>query len=91
MQTDQSQSDTKDKSLKIYKIVNTKRIYLEDSQDKDSGRLLGGVLTSTLYKLDVDVTVNTSTGIVVIDVYVNNFKVSAVDTSVANTTDPTKK
>ena len=91
MQTDQSQSNDKDKSLKIYKIVNTKRIYLTDSQDKDSGRLLGGVLTSTLYKLDVDVTVDTSAGVVVIDVYVNNFKVSAVDTSVANTTDPKKK
>lgn len=91
LQTDQSQSNDKDKSLKIYKIVNTKRIYLQDSQDKDSGRLLGGVLTSTLYKLDVDVTVNTSAGVVVIDVYVNNFKVSAVDTSVANTTDPKKK
>ena len=91
LQTDQSQSNYKDKSLKIYKIVNTKRIYLTDSQDKDSGRLLGGVLTSTLYKLDVDVTVDTSAGVVVIDVYVNNFKVSAVDTSVANTTDPKKK
>ena len=90
LQTDQSQSNTKDKSLKIYKIVNTKRIYLQDSQDKDSGRLLGGVLTSTLYKLDVDVTVDTSAGVVVIDVYVNNFKVSAVDTRVANSTDPKK-
>ena len=90
LQTDQSQSNTKDKSLKIYKIVNTKRIYLQDSQDKDSGRLLGGVLTSTLYKLDVDVTVDTSAGVVVIDVYVNNFKVSAVDTKVANSTDPKK-
>ena len=90
LQTDQSQSNTKDKSLKIYKIVNTKRIYLQDSQDKDSGRLLGGVLTSTLYKLDVDVTVDTSAGVVIIDVYVNNFKVSAVDTKVANSTDPKK-
>ena len=91
LQTDQSQSNDKDKSLKIYKIVNTKRIYLTDSQDKDSGRLLGGVLTSTLYKLDVDVTVDTSAGVVIIDVYVNNFKISAVDASVANTTDPKKK
>jgi len=91
LQTDQSQSNDKDKSLKIYKIVNTKRIYLTDSQDKDSGRLLGGVLTSTLYKLDIDVTVDSSAGVVVIDVYVNNFKVSAVDISVSNTTDPKKK
>jgi hypothetical protein len=91
LQTDQSQSNDKDKSLKIYKIVNTKRIYLQDSQDKDSGRLLGGVLTSTLYKLDIDVTVDTSAGVVAIDVYVNNFKVSAVDISTPNTTDPKKK
>ena len=91
LQTDQSQANDKDKSLKIYKIVNTKRIYLTDSQDKNSGRLLGGVLTSTLYKLDVDVTIDSTAGIVVIDVYVNNFKVSAVDTSVPNTTDPKKK
>jgi hypothetical protein len=90
LQTDQSQSNDKDKSLKIYKIVNTKRIYLQDSQDKDSGRLLGGVLTSTLYKLDVDVTVDTSVGVVVIDVYVNNFKVTAVDTKVGTSTDPKK-
>jgi hypothetical protein len=90
LQTDQSQSNNKDKSLKIYKIVNTKRIYLQDSQDKDSGRLLGGVLTSTLYKLDVDVTVDTSSGVVVIDVYVNNFKVTAVDTKVGTSTDPKK-
>ena len=90
LQTDQSQSNNKDKSLKIYKIVNTKRIYLQDSQDKDSGRLLGGVLTSTLYKLDVDVTVDTSAGVVVIDVYVNNFKVTAVDTKVGTSTDPKK-
>ena len=90
LQTDQSQSNDKDKSLKIYKIVNTKRIYLQDSQDKNSGRLLGGVLTSTLYKLDVDVTVDTSVGVVVIDVYVNNFKVTAVDTKVGTSTDPKK-
>lgn len=89
LQTDQSQVNNKDKSLKIYKIVNTKRIYLQDSQDKESGRLLGGVLSSTIYKLDIDVTV--SSGIVVIDVYVNNFKVTAVDTDVLNTTDPNKK
>lgn len=89
LQTDQSNKDSKDKSLKIYKVINTKKIYLVDSQDKESGRLLGGVLTSTLYKLDIDVTVDT--GVVVIDVYVNNFKVTAVDTSIPNTTDPKKK
>ena len=89
LQTDQSNKDLKDKSLKIYKVVNTKKIYLQDSQDKDSGKLLGGVLTSTLYKLDIDVTIDT--GVTIIDVYVNNFKITAVDTDVSGTTDPKKK
>lgn len=89
LQTDQSNKDLKDKSLKIYKVVNTKKIYLQDSQDKDSGKLLGGVLTSALYKIDVDVTIDT--GVTAIDVYVNNFKVTAVDIDVAGTTDPKKK
>jgi hypothetical protein len=89
LQTDQSNKDLKDKSLKIYKVVNTKKIYLQDSQDTDSGKLLGGVLTSALYKLDIDVTIDT--GVTVIDVYVNNFKITAVDTDVAGTTDPKKK
>jgi hypothetical protein len=89
LQTDQSNKDLKDKSLKIYKVINTKKIYLQDSQDKDSGKLLGGVLTSALYKIDIDVTIDT--GVTVIDVYVNNFKVTAVDTDIAGTTDPKKK
>ena len=89
LQTDQSNKDLKDKSLKIYKVVNTKKIYLQDSQDKDSGKLLGGVLTSALYKIDIDVTIDT--GVTAIDVYVNNFKVTAVDTEVVGATDPKKK
>ena len=89
LQTDQSNKDLKDKSLKIYKVINTKKIYLQDSQDNESGKLLGGVLTSALYKLDIDVTIDT--GVTVIDVYVNNFKITAVDTDVSGTTDPKKK
>lgn len=86
LKTDQSNKDLKDKSLKIFKVVNSKRIYLADSQDTESGRLLGGVLSSTLYKLDIDVTIED--GITVIDVYVNNFKVSAADKNEVGTTDP---
>jgi hypothetical protein len=89
LQTDQSNKDLKDKSLKIYKVINTKKIYLPDSQDNASGKLLGGVLTSTLHKLDIDVTIEN--GATVIDVYVDNFKVTAIDSSVPNTTDPKKK
>jgi hypothetical protein len=89
LKTDQSNKDLKDRSLKIFKVVNSKRVYLKDSQDTESGRLLGGVLSSTLYKLDIDVTIES--GLTVIDVYVNNFKVSAVDQDESGTTDPKRK
>ena len=89
LQTDASNKDLKDKSLKIYKVVANKRIYLQDSQDTDSGRLYGGVLSSTLYKLDIDVVVTDAA--TVITVYVNNFKVSAVDTNTAGTVSPLLK
>ena len=81
LQTDASNKDLKDKSLKIYKVVGNKRVYLQDSQDTNSGRLYGGVLSSTLYKLDIDVVITNAA--TVITVYVNNFKISAVDINTA--------
>ena len=89
LQTDASNKDLKDKSLKIYKVVANKRVYLQDSQDTNSGRLYGGVLSSTLYKLDIDVVITDVATI--INVYVNNFKVSAVDTNTAGNVSPLKK
>jgi len=89
LQTDASNKDLKDKSLKIYKVINGKKIYLTDSQDKESGKLLGGVITSTLYKLDIDVIIET--GGTIINVYANNFLVTAVDPSPINETNPIKK
>ena len=89
LQTDASNKDLKDKSLKIYKVVGNKRVYLQDSQDTDSGRLYGGVLSSTLYKLDIDVVITDVATI--ITVYVNNFKVSAVDINTAGTVSPLLK
>ena len=89
LQTDASNKDLKDKSLKIYKVVNNKRVYLKDSQDTESGRLYGGVLSSTLYKLDIDVVITTAATI--ITVYVNNFKVAAADPNDANSTNPLNK
>ena len=89
IQTDASNKDLKDKSLKIYKVVNGKKIPLTDSQDTQSGRLLGGVITSTLYKLDIDVIIET--GATVINVYANNFLVTAVDAEISNQTNPQKK
>ena len=89
LQTDASNKDLKDKSLKIYKVVGNKRVYLQDSQDTDSGRLYGGVLSSTLYKLDIDVVITDAATI--ITVYVNNFKIVAADTNTAGDVSPLKK
>jgi hypothetical protein len=89
LQTDASNKDLKDKSLKIYKVINGKKIYLADSQDTESGKLLGGVITSTLYKLDIDVIIQT--GATIINVYANNFLVTAVDAETAGQTNPQKK
>ncbi len=89
LQTDASNKDLKDKSLKIYKVVANKRVYLQDSQDTLSGRLYGGVLSSTLYKLDIDVVITDAA--TVITVYVNNFKVVAADTNTAGNVSPLLK
>ncbi len=86
IQTDSSNKDTKDKSIKIYKVVNGKKKLLPDSQDGENGKLYGGVIHSTQYKLDVNVEVTTST--TVIDVYINNFKISAADVATPGTTNP---
>jgi len=86
IQTDSSNKDTKDKSVKVFKVVGGKRILLPDSQDGDSGRMYGGVIHSTQYKLDINVSITTVATI--IDVYVNNFKISAVDTAVPSSTNP---
>jgi hypothetical protein len=89
LQTDASNKDLKDKSLKIYKVINGKKIYLADSQDTEAGKLLGGVITSTLYKLDIDVIIET--GATIINVYANNFLVTAVDAQTPGQTNPQKK
>lgn len=86
IQTDSSNKDTKDKSVKVFKVIGGKRIILPDSQDGDSGRMYGGVIHSTQYKLDINVSITTVA--TVIDVYVNNFKISAVDTAVPSSTNP---
>lgn len=88
IQTDSSNADNKDKSLKIFKVINGKKILLPDSQDTDESRLAGGIIHATQYKLDINVSVTSDA--TVIDVYVNNFKVSAADTKVAGTSDPVK-
>jgi hypothetical protein len=86
IQTDASNKDLKDKTLKIYKVVGGQRVYLPDSQDTDSGKLYGGVIAATQYKVDVDVVIGTDN--TTINVYVNSFKVTAIDQKVTGSTDP---
>ena len=87
LQTDASNENNEDKSLKIFKVVGGKKIPLQDSQEPNTpGKLKGGVLAARLYKLDVDVTVENT--VVVINVYIDNFKVTAVDTTKSGSPTP---
>lgn len=79
VQTDASYRDTKDKAVKILKVVNGNKKMLVDSQDNDSNKLYGGVLNSVQHKLDVKVKVDNTNSLTVIDVYINNFRITAVD------------
>jgi hypothetical protein len=89
MQTTSNLSNTADREVKILKIVNGKRIELNDSQSKNPAKSLTGILGATSYK--VDIKVKCDTGVRVIDVYINNFKISAIDTDSNTNTDPVNK
>jgi len=87
LQTDASNENNADKSLKIFKVVGGKKVILQDSQEPNTpGKLKGGILAARIYKLDVDVTVENT--VVVINVYVDNFKVTAVDTTKSQSPTP---
>jgi len=78
VQTTTHLSDTADKEIKIYKVVNGKKTILADSQ-KTPAKTLTGVLAGTVYKLDVNVIVESTS--VTIDAYVNSYKITATDSS----------
>ena len=78
VQTTTNLASTADKEIKIYKIVNGKKIILNDSQDIPS-KTLTGILAGTVYKLDINVIVGASS--VRIEAYVNSYKITATDTS----------
>jgi len=82
-------SDTSDKEIKIIKLVNGRKLVLNDSQGSSGKTQLTGILGGQLYKLDVNVLV--SSGKRVIEVYVNNYKITATDKTVANTKDDIQK
>lgn len=87
IKTTSSLVNNDEREVQIFKIVNGNKIVLNDSQksgESGLGSKLGGIKGGSSYKVDVKVKV-TST-VVVIDVYINNFKISAVDTTVSGTT-----
>jgi len=89
MQTTSNLSNTSDKEVKILKVVNGKVVELNDSQKNNPAKSLTGILGATSYKVDIKVKV--ASGTRTIDVYINNFKISAVDTDSTTSTDPRNK
>jgi len=88
MQTTSNMNKTDDKEVKIIKVVNGRVKKLNDSQ-KGISKTLTGILGATSYK--VDIKVKCDTGVRVIDVYINNFKITATDVTSATSTDPLDK
>ena len=79
IQTTANLADSADKEVKIIKVVNGKQTVLNDSQQGSSTKTLTGILGGISYKVDVNVVTSGSTR--AIDVYINNFKITAVDSS----------
>lgn len=86
MQTTSNLSNTSDREVKILKVVDGKKVELADSQKNNNSTTLTGIIGATSYKVDIKVEVTATTR--VIDVYINNFKISAVDTNKSSSTDP---
>ena len=73
MQTTSNLSKNSDQEVQILKIVNKKKIKLNDSQENNPSKTLTGIIGATSYKVDIKVKV--ASGVRVIDVYINNFKI----------------
>ncbi len=81
METTSNLADSgSDRALAIFKIKNGVKTSLTDSQ-KDKQKTLNYVAGSTSYKVDIRVNHDAAAGAVLIDVFINNFKISAIDTS----------
>lgn len=68
-----------DRPLSIFKVKNGVITPLQDSQEPGSNKSLAYLAQGVSYKVDIKVKVEGS--VVAIDVFINNFKVTAVDTS----------
>jgi hypothetical protein len=88
LQTTSNLSKTDDKEVKIIKVVNGRKKILNDTQ-KGNAKTLTGILGATSYK--VDIKVKCQTGVRAIDVYINNFKITATDIDSSTSTDPLEK
>ena len=89
MQTTSNLSKNSDQEVQILKVVNKKLVKLNDSQENNPLKTLTGIIGATSYKVDIKVKV--ASGVRVIDVYINNFKISAIDTDSTTSTDPVNK
>lgn len=85
LQTTNNLANKDDKEVKIWKHYGSQRIRLSDSQ-KGVAKSFNGLYGGTSYK--VDVKVKRSATKVVIDVYINNLRITASDNTVSGTTDP---
>lgn len=87
LKTTSSLINNDEREVQIFKVVEGKKIVLNDSQKSSEnglGSKLGGIKGGSSYKIDIKVQVTSS--VVAIDVYVNNFKISAVDATDIGTT-----
>jgi len=68
-----------DRPLSIFKVKNGVITPLKDTQEKGSNKSLAYLAQGVSYKVDIRVKIESS--IVAIDVFINNFKVTAVDSA----------
>jgi hypothetical protein len=68
-----------DRPLSIFKVKNGVITPLKDTQEKGSNKSLAYLSQGVSYKVDIRVKIESS--IVAIDVFINNFKVTAVDSA----------
>lgn len=81
METTSNLSDSgSDRALGIFKLVNGVKIPLTDSQTEKQ-KTLNYVTGSVSYKVDIRVNYDAQDEAVLIDVFINNFKISAIDTN----------
>lgn len=88
LQTTSNMNSNDDKEVKIIKVVNGKTKILNDTQ-KGISKTLTGILGATSYKVDIKVKCQAKTR--VIDVFINNFKITATDIELPDAKDPIDK